>query len=235
MDTIDDRSLVLDSIFYETPHHRILQGARLQIVPGAICGLFGRNGSGKSTLLKVAAGEIIPDSGLTIIDGERFPGRSLIRRFSRISWLPQDSMLPGDMRVNDLICSFPATSRTVSEDPVIHAFTGHRIRELSVGNRRYLEIRLLLSLDRTYVLLDEPFSGIDPNIIERITDLVTAAAKAGKGILLTDHYYRDTIPLVDDAYIMIDHRCVHLNPELDLKEQLLGYHYLSPQQQDQPH
>ncbi len=232
MDKIDERALILDGIFYEVPHCCILHGARLKVVPGTICGLFGRNGSGKSTLLKVAAGEITPDSGLTIIDGERFFKKTLGRRFENISYLPQDSMLPRDMTVNDLIKSFPTTSRHVSEDPIIHAWVGRRIEELSVGNRRYLEIKLLLSLERNYILLDEPFSRIEPITIERIADLIVATAKQGKGILLTDHYYQYTVPLVNDAYVMINGECVHLNPAMDLREQLQEYEYIGRQRQN---
>ncbi|MCH8962990.1 MAG: ATP-binding cassette domain-containing protein [Bacteroidetes bacterium] len=89
-----DQALVLDTIFYEAPALRILQGAYLKVEPGQICGLFGRNGSGKTTLLKVAAGQIRPASGLVIIDGERFAAPQRRRRFAKLAYLPQTPMLP---------------------------------------------------------------------------------------------------------------------------------------------
>lgn len=226
MDKIDDRGLVLDGVFYETPQYQILQGACLKVISGAICSLFGRNGSGKSTLLKVAAGEITPASGLTIIDGERFYKKELCRRFEKISYLPQDSMLPPDMKANRLIRSFPTASHFLSNDPIIGELVGKRIDELSTGKRRYLEIRLLLSLEREYVLLDEPFTRVEPIMIEQIENLIIAAAKQGKGLLLTDHYYRNTIPIVNDAYLMMHKQCIHLDPAVDLREQLREYGYV---------
>ena len=217
---------MLDSIFFEVPRLRILQGAYLKVTPGSICGLFGRNGSGKSTLLKVASGQIAPTSGLTIIDGERLHKKDLSRRFAKIAYLPQDSMLPGDMAVKRLIKSFPGPSRHLSHDAIIVDIVGKRIDELSVGKRRYLEIRLLLSLNRAYVLLDEPFTGVEPLMIERIAEIIIAAAKQGRGFLLTDHYQQYTIPIVDDAYLMMNKQCRHLARTSDLKEQLQVFGYL---------
>ena len=93
-----ERALILDAIFYEVPALRILQGVYLKVVPGQICGLFGRNGSGKTTLLKVAAGQIRPASGLVIIDGERFAALQRRCRFAKLAYLPQTPMLPPPMR-----------------------------------------------------------------------------------------------------------------------------------------
>ena len=88
-----ERALILDAIFYEVPSLRILQGAYLKVMPGQICGIFGRNGSGKTTLLKVAAGQIRPASGLVIIDGERFAAPQRRRRFAKLAYLPQTPMM----------------------------------------------------------------------------------------------------------------------------------------------
>ncbi|HET6569157.1 MAG TPA: ATP-binding cassette domain-containing protein [Rhodothermales bacterium] len=227
LDKLGQQGLVLDGIFYEVPQLRILQGAYLKVVPGTICGLFGRNGSGKSTLLKIAAGQFAPDSGLTIIDGERLHRKALRFRFTKVSYLPQDSMLPGDMAVRRLIESFPTDSSSLSRDPIISDLLGKRVDELSVGRRRYLEIQLLLSLERAYVLLDEPFTGVEPNMIDLISERIIDAAKRGKGILLTDHYQHYTLPIVNDAYLIANRQCRHLNPMLDLRTQLQEYGYIS--------
>jgi lipopolysaccharide export system ATP-binding protein len=224
---LENKGLVLDGIFFGVSSISILQGTYLKVMPGAICGLFGRNGSGKSTLIKVAAGQIIPDSGITVIDGENFPQKMLRRRFEKISYLPQDSMLPGDMKVQCLIDSFPGDHKNLSDDPIICELLSRRVYQLSNGLRRYFEIQLLLSLERPYILLDEPFTGIEPLMIEKISDKIVEAAKHGKGMLLTDHYHHEAIPIVSDAYLMIDNQCRHLNKSVDLKQQLRDYGYLS--------
>ncbi len=98
-----DRSLVLDAIFYSIPQFPVLQGAYVRVHAGEICGLIGRNGSGKTTLLKVAAGQLPANSGITIVNGERIVGKRRMKRFEQIAYLPQDSMLPADIRVGRLL------------------------------------------------------------------------------------------------------------------------------------
>jgi lipopolysaccharide export system ATP-binding protein len=227
LDKLEEKGFILDGIFYEVSQLQILQGVFLKVEPGKICGLFGRNGSGKSTLLKIAAGQMAPSGGLTVIDSERMHKKSLKYRFTKISYLPQDSMLPKEMSVKQLIRSFPGNMSCLLEDSFISGLLGKRIGELSTGKRRYLEIQLLLSLDRAYVLLDEPFTGIEPLLIDRITDRITHLAAQGRGFLLTDHYKHYSIPIVDDAYLMINKQCRHLNLSLDLRGQLQDYGYLN--------
>ena len=225
MADLEERGFVLDSIFYEVPELRILQGVYLRVEPGEVCSLFGRNGSGKSTLLKVGAGQISPSSGLIIIDGERFHKTSLRRRFSKIAYLPQDSMLPSDLKVRRLMAAFPNAAR-LTKDAVIEGLLLRRVGELSGGERRYLEIQLLLSLERAYVLMDEPFTGVEPHLVDGISQVLTRAARQGVGFLITDHYHHYTLPITDDAYVMKDRQCRHLEKGRDLREQLEAHGYL---------
>ena len=223
---LENRGLVLDSIFYEVPGLRILQGVYLKVEPGRICGLFGRNGCGKSTLLKVGAGQVKPSSGLVIIDGVRFHKKSLQRRFEKIAYLPQDAMLPGDRKVERLIAAFPDASH-LKEDNVLERLLSNRVGEISGGERCYLEIQLLLSLRRSYVLLDEPFTGVEPQLVDHLARLLTKAAGRGVGFLITDHYHQYTLPLVDDAYVMVEKQCRRLARDRDMRVQLEEYNYLS--------
>ncbi len=222
-----ERALILDAIFFEVPALRILQGAYLKVEPGQICGLFGRNGSGKTTLLKVAAGQIRPSSGLVIIDGERFAAPQRRRRFAHLAYLPQTPMLPPTMRVETLIRAFPQTAHALLRDDLLAPLCAQRVEHLSGGERRYLALRLVLSLGRRYALLDEPFTGMAPRIIDRMTEAIVEAAAGGMGILATDHYHHYMLPLVDTAYLMIHKQCKHLDPAADLRAQLAAYGYMS--------
>jgi lipopolysaccharide export system ATP-binding protein len=151
-----NRAFVVDGVFYRVPEQSILQGVYLKMQPSQICGLFGLNGSGKSTVLRVAAGQLQPSSGLTIIDGTRFHKPSRRRRFQHIAYLPQDSMLPGDLRVRSLLKTLPDRGRALHTDSIVEPLLDQRVEELSGGERRYLATRFVLRLGRPYVLLDSP-------------------------------------------------------------------------------
>ena len=224
MATVDESSLVLDGIFFKVPSLSILQGAYLSVLPGSITALFGRNGSGKSTLLKVAAAQLNPSSGLVIIDGERFHHRAHRRRFNNVAYLPQDSMLPGELKVKTLIKIFPKAD-LLKNDALINSKLDQHVHSLSGGERRYVELSLLLSLGRKYALLDEPFTGIEPLMIDHITDLIVKTSKEGIGFLITDHYYQYMLDIATDAYLMLNKQCKHLNGKGSLAVQLksLGY------------
>ena len=215
------RGLVLDSIFYSVPSLNILQGAYLKVRPGSICALFGRNGSGKTTLLRVAAGQIRAASGLTIIDGDRLRKFARQRRFKSLAYLAQKSMLPPDITVAALIRA--VGPRKLRHDALLRKVLPRRIEELSGGERRYLEVALVLGLGRSYVLLDEPFSGVEPAIIDRISDKIRSAANAGAGILITDHYYRYVLPLADNAYLMRQKQCFPLKGDVRAELSRFGY------------
>jgi len=221
MDETD--ALIVDGVFYRVPALDILKGVHLKVPAGGICGLFGRNGSGKTTLLEVAGGQIQPDSGLTIIDGDRFHEQSKRRRFEKLAYLPQDSMLPPDVTVRTLLASADLVPTTVP-DP-LQSCVDQRVRTLSGGERRLLEVEIVLGLDRDYVLLDEPFTGVEPLLIDPISREIEAAAAQGSGILVTDHYHQYVTPLTDVAYVMWQKQCYRLDEDEPIPKQLeeLGY------------
>lgn len=219
----DDSALVLDSVFYHVPTLDILKGAYLKVEAGTVCGLFGRNGSGKTTLLKVAAGQIRPSSGLTIIDGERLHKPSKWRRFSKIAYLPQETMLPPDVKVQTVLRSAGMRISDVRER--VTSLCDQEVRELSEGEKRLVEVEVVLSLDRDYVLLDEPFTGVEPLLIDEMCTRIKKAAECGRGILVTDHYYQYVAPLAETAYLMWQKQCHRLQVEGSIENELeqIGY------------
>lgn len=214
--------LVLDSIFYSVPALKILSGAYLEIHPGKITALIGLNGSGKSTLLKIAAGQIKASSGITKMDGERFFSKSLKKRFQSIGYLPQQSMLPGDVKVTDLIDCFPSEN-SVRHDSFFKKLMKQKVKTLSGGERRFLEISLLFSLNRHYFLLDEPFSGVEPKIADLIIDRIRDERDKGKGILLTDHMHRYVTEIADNGYLLHNRQCYDLGNDVLKELRNMGY------------
>lgn len=217
------RALILDCIFYKVPELSILEGVYLKVKPGQITAIIGRNGSGKSTLLKIAAGLLRPTSGITIIDSQRIHTRSLKTRFKKIGYLPQDSMLPTDITVKRIITSLPE-SKKLTDDALIQRIYNHKVNQLSGGEKRYLEVAILFSLERKYILLDEPFTGIEPTIIDLIIDKIREEAKRGKGILLTDHLHRYISKIANKGYLMHNRQCYDLGADFSRELKRMGYH-----------
>jgi len=214
--------LILDSIFFRVPELSILEGAWLKAEAGQVTAIIGRNGSGKSTLLKVAAGQIKATAGITIIDGERIHSKSLNRRFAKIGYLPQDTMLPPDITVKRLIRSLGKSKLT--EDPLIQKIYNQKTIQLSGGEKRYLEVVMLFQLDRKYILLDEPFTGVEPTIIDLLIDRIRKEAHNGKGIMLTDHMHRYISMVADKGYLVHNRQCYDLGNDFSQELKRMGYH-----------
>lgn len=217
-----ESSLILDGIFYSIPELSILNGAYLKIKVGTVCGLFGINGSGKSTLMKIAAGQLQPNSGIAEIDGFRLYKKAKHKRFTHIAYLPQDSMLPNDLKVKSIVKSFPKTE-DFFKNPLVQKISSQKVGELSGGERRYLEILLLFSLNRRFYLLDEPFTGVEPLIIELIIEMIKEEAKSGKGILISDHYHQYVLKASDYAYLLQNKQSYKLQDDIKLDLKRYGY------------
>lgn len=216
-------ALILDSIFFRVPVLSILEGAYLRTEAGQVTAIVGRNGSGKSTLLKVAAGQIKATAGITIIDGERIHNKSLNKRFMKIGYLPQDSMLPVDISVKRIINNLPASEK-LTDDPLIQRIYNQKVIQLSGGEKRYLEVAILFSFERKYILLDEPFTGVEPTIIDLIINKIRDEVTKGKGILLTDHMHRYISIVADTGYLMHNKQCYNLGGDFTQGLKKMGYH-----------
>lgn len=204
--------MIFDSIYYHIDNNCILDGIYLKVEPGSVCGVFGLNGSGKTTLIKIGAGIINPLSGSIFIDGKVFVYKSKYLRYKSVSYLCQDSFLPKDISVRKLIDSFRIKDNSDYIYKNLHTdLLNQKIRNLSGGEHRLLEFILIISLNRPFILLDEPFTGIEPKIIEKIINLISIERDNGKGILLTDHYHHYTSTIVDTAYLLKNGKCFRIN------------------------
>ena len=218
---------MLDGLQYWIGNLTILKGVFLAVSPGQVCGLFGRNGCGKSTLLKLAAGQLTPSSGSVFIDGERFHRPMLRRRFAHIAYLPQESMLPRRLRIRTMLRFLHALDEESADDEILSPILRcDRVGELSGGKLRLLELMFVLSLGRHYALLDEPFTGVEPILVERMLDEIRRYITQGKSVLVTDHEYPSVLEIADEAYLMRDRTCHHLDGNSGLREQLHSHGYL---------
>jgi len=195
--------LVFDALHFSYGSQSILRGVFIKISPGSICAVTGRNGSGKSTLMKIGVGELKPFSGNIYIDGECVTAQKGAKRFRHIAYLSQKSFLPRELSVLNLLKKCNSV-KSLLKDEILEPLLLQKIADLSGGEKRYLELRLILSLDRHYYLLDEPFTGSAPVLIERMIDIIRQKKNEDAGILLTDHYSRYVARVIDEQYFLID-------------------------------
>lgn len=225
--------MIFDSIYHEITGKRILAGIYLKVEPGKICGLFGPNGSGKTTLLKIGAGVVLPTTGRVFIDGQAFSERKVFKRYGKIAYLSQETFLPRDTTVVKLLRMISSKTKDIFSVHFPSKLINRKIGALSGGELRLLELIFVVSLNRLFLLLDEPFTGIEPLYIEKMMRLISEQSRLGKGILITDHYYRYTAQLSDYGYFMKNGECHKLDEQKTLAEQLREKGYLGSQSVNQ--
>lgn len=195
---------------------RVVNGVSVSIGPGEIVGLLGPNGAGKTTTFYLTIGFIKPESGQVML-GDRVLTRLPMYRRARlgIGYLPQEASIFRKMTVNGNILSvlevqgIPRAERKRRLEELLEELSiSHVARsygyQLSGGERRRVEIARALATRPKFMLLDEPFAGIDPIAVEDIQSIVAALKRKGLGILITDHNVRETLSITDRAYIMCD-------------------------------
>ncbi len=194
--------MIFDSIYFEINGKSILNGVYLKIESGRICGLFGLNGTGKTTLMKIGAGVLLPTNGTIFIDGEAFVKKRLTKRFEKMAYLPQETFLPKDIAVSNFLTMLSNEAKEYVLAHLPSKLINQTIGSLSSGELRLIELIFIISLNRMFLLLDEPFTGIEPLYIEKMITLISEQRNLGKGILITDQYYRYTTQLSDYAFFM---------------------------------
>ena len=193
---------------------KVVNNVSLQVEQGTIVGLLGPNGAGKTTTFYMVVGIAKPDSGTVTLDGEDISQLSMYQRARLgIGYLPQEASIFRKMTVEENLMSILETTSLSHEmqlkkmEDLLEEFDIGHIRNsvgtaLSGGERRRVEIARSLATDPAFILLDEPFAGIDPIAVADIQDMIAHLAKRGIGILITDHNVRETLSIVDRAYIL---------------------------------
>ena len=194
----------------------VVDDVSVELSQGEIVGLLGPNGAGKTTSFYMIVGLIKPDEGRIFLDGNDITSRPMYKRAqSGIGYLPQEASVFRKMSVEDNIGSvLEMTSMTRKEqlmkrDELIQEFGLDHIRKsngdvLSGGERRRTEIARALAVDPKFILLDEPFAGIDPIAVEDIQQIVAQLKYRGIGILITDHNVQETLSITDRAYLLFE-------------------------------
>lgn len=188
--------LEADSIRKSFGDKQVLTDVAIKCRPGDIIGLLGRNGSGKSTLMKIIFGTLFTDYKFI-----RINDRVLSQPFKSkhtISYLPQDNFLPKNITVEKVVEIYSENSNQAKflDDEVLSKVTRTKIGNLSGGESRYLEVKLLLNLESDFILLDEPFNGISPLHVESVSKMIRDISTK-KGIILTDHDYRNVLDVAN--------------------------------------
>ncbi|OYU81378.1 MAG: ABC transporter ATP-binding protein [Flavobacterium sp. BFFFF1] len=195
----------------------VLANASLECVSGTITGIFGRNGCGKSTLLKIIFGTVRGDAVQIKIDDMRVDPSAIIPK-QLIAYLPQHNFLPKHLKVRDVIPMYYPDGG--SQDRIFYADGISKIANtqtgaLSAGEIRYLQLLMVGNLAHPFVLLDEPFSMVDPLYRERIQAYLLAL-KSTKGIIITDHYFEDVLGITDFNFVLKEGQLLPVNGREDL-------------------
>jgi len=192
----------------------VVRGISIEVRGGEIVGLLGPNGAGKTTTFSMIAGFVKPTEGRLEINGKDITGLKPHQRAKQgLVYLPQESSVFRKLSVEDNIRAIAETlkiSRSNREDLVkerleelgLTSLAKQKAHTLSGGERRRLEITRALVLNPDFLLLDEPFSGVDPKSVSEVNKIMVNLKSRGIGILITDHNVRETLRVVDSAYLL---------------------------------
>ncbi|MDX2263641.1 MAG: LPS export ABC transporter ATP-binding protein [Hyphomicrobiales bacterium] len=218
--------LVVENVVKSYKKRMVVKGVSLAVERGQSVGLLGPNGAGKTTVFYMITGLVMADEGKVVIDGHDVTKLPMYRRARLgIGYLPQEASIFRGLSVeNNIRAVLEVTEPSKKErekelDRLLDEFNITRLRKqpsiaLSGGERRRCEIARALASKPSYMLLDEPFAGVDPIAVGDIQALVRQLTERGIGVLITDHNVRETLGLIDKAYIIYDGRVLtHGTPE----------------------
>lgn len=213
-----DKTLYTENLVKVYSKRRVVNEVSVEINPGEIVGLLGPNGAGKTTTFYMVVGIIRPNEGKVFIGSEDITKLPMYKRARKgIQYLAQEASIFRKLTVEENIMAILQTlkmdrkTRKERCDELLEVMGVAHLRKekaytLSGGERRRVEIARALTTSPVYLLLDEPFAGIDPIAVEDIQNIVTDLRKTGLGILITDHNVRETLEITDRAYIMFEGR-----------------------------
>ncbi len=203
-----------DSLVKKYRDQAVVDGVSISLNPGEVVGLLGPNGAGKTTTFYMISGMVRPSGGQVYLNGVNITYWPIFRRARfGLGYLPQESSIFRGMSVKDNLLSVmeavsvPKRSQATMLEELTDAMgVGHLAdslgSQLSGGERRRVEIARALISDPHYLLLDEPFAGIDPKTVLELQDLIGTLKERGLGVLITDHNVRETLGITDRAYIL---------------------------------
>jgi len=193
---------------------RVVDGINLEVKGGEVVGLLGPNGAGKTTTFHMMVGLVRPDEGKVFLNGEDLTPAPIYQRArAGISYLPQESSIFRRLTVEGNLLAILETLRLSEQEQKerskglmrmlgISHLARHKAYTLSGGERRRVEIARCLVLSPFFVLLDEPFTGVDPIAVGEIQKIIRKLTSSGIGLLVTDHNVRETLGICDRAYIL---------------------------------
>jgi len=222
---------------YNTRH--VVDGVSISVEQGSVVGLLGPNGAGKTTTFYMIVGIEKPDAGTVMLDGKDISAMPMYERArAGIGYLPQEASIFSKMTVEDNIMAIlettdlNASEREAKMNALLDEFRLNHVRKsegkaLSGGERRRVEIARALATDPAFILLDEPFAGIDPIAVADIQGMIAHLSQRGIGVLITDHNVRETLSIVDKAYILAEgHILLHGDSETIANDPVARKYYL---------
>jgi lipopolysaccharide export system ATP-binding protein len=222
---------------------RVVDDVGLEIGQGEVVGLLGPNGAGKTTTFYILVGLARPDSGRVLLNGDEITDLPMyLRARSGISYLPQEPsvfrQLTSEENLLAVLETLPLTpeqQRDRLEELLVQmgleTVRQNKAYTLSGGERRRLEIARSLTLQPSFILLDEPFSGIDPLTVKDLQEIIRELSRSGIGVLITDHNVRETLSVTDRAYILRNGRIfrkgrpAELSEDAEVRRVYLGDHF----------
>ncbi|NKB90067.1 MAG: LPS export ABC transporter ATP-binding protein [Acidobacteria bacterium] len=228
---IPARRLQVNGLVKAYGGHRVVDGVKLDISQGEVVGLLGPNGAGKTTSFYMVVGLVRPEAGEIRVGGADITREPMYVRARRhgISYLPQESSVFRRLTVEENLMAILEGLRLTREErrrrcQVLLSDLGlthlarNRAYTLSGGERRRVEIARALTTNPSFLLLDEPFTGIDPIAIADIQQLVGELKQRGIGVLVTDHNVRETLRITDRAYIIADGKIFRAGAPRELEQ-----------------
>lgn len=213
---MDAKTLRSEDLIKIYKHRTVVNKASVKVSKGEIVGLLGPNGAGKTTTFYMITGMIRPDSGKVFLDDTEITRVPMYKRARMgVGYLPQEASIFRKLSVEDNLMavlqmiSLSSKERKEKCESLLEDLGITHIRksigfQLSGGERRRTEIARALATDPNFILLDEPFAGIDPIAVEDIMTIVANLKNRGIGVLITDHNVHETLSIVDNAYILIN-------------------------------
>lgn len=218
----------------------VANGVSIEVKQGEIVGLLGPNGAGKTTSFYMTTGLVVPNDGHVYLNDQEITDYPVYKRArAGIGYLPQEASVFRKMSVEDNIMSVLEMTKLSHAqqldklESLLQEFRLNKVRknkgdQLSGGERRRTEIARCLAIDPKFIMLDEPFAGVDPIVVEDIQHIVWRLKYRNIGILITDHNVQETLSITDRAYLLFEGRILfHGTPEELAENPIVRKNYLS--------